>query len=341
MRPELAATNPRRNSLASIDSVSCNTSTLLAKRSVSPTVGRSLGTHCLDSSNPHQHLTSFRHGSVVVRRLPSSSRQPLLALLRTPKDPCSATRGHALSDTPHRQEHLLSRSPPRLLEAAHELSNVQTPVIVSISRCALASSSRLPSSRRLTPALHTIRCFASSPRHHASARFELSPSTLLALARCHVVRGARQARSLHLTVTRMGRSHGSHLSGTHLHFGKADGSDPGRHRPMSAAHDSIFKTGTRCPGSLRFAFPARRGGSRFTTPSQSRGPPAASRGHCLSSQRLRVSRGCFVACGFPGRNWRLLRAVESTGVPRFSPARMRQRASRTPPDGLGLRHRVA
>lgn len=77
--------------------------------------------------------------------------------------------------------------------------------IVSISRCALASSS--PSVLSERPLFRgerrfevdgsgTTRCFASAVRLSAPLGSGFSPSTALALVRCHHVRGARQARPL-------------------------------------------------------------------------------------------------------------------------------------------------
>lgn len=72
--------------------------------------------------------------------------------------------------------------------------------------------------------------------------------------RGHLGGGARQARSRRLTASRTVRSRGARL-GHSSTMGTANGSDPGRHRPMSATHDSVFKTGILRPGTLHSVFP--------------------------------------------------------------------------------------
>lgn len=56
-------------------------------------------------------------------------------------------------------------------------------------------------------------------------------------------------------------------------MGTANASDPGRHRPMSATHDSVFKTGTLRPGTLHSVFPhlaVARASRRYSQPRRSR-----------------------------------------------------------------------
>jgi hypothetical protein len=71
---------------------------------------------------------------------------------------------------------------------------------------------------------------------------------------------------------------------------------------MSATHDSVFKTGTLCPGTLRFVFPhvtVAHASRRSSQPRRSR--LHVSRVHVPHPQRFRAYRECFVARGFPGR----------------------------------------
>lgn len=56
-------------------------------------------------------------------------------------------------------------------------------------------------------------------------------------------------------------------------MGTANAGDPGRHRPMSATHDSVFKTGTLRPGTLHSVFPhlaVARASRRSSQPRRSR-----------------------------------------------------------------------
>jgi hypothetical protein len=61
-------------------------------------------------------------------------------------------------------------------------------------------------------------------------------------------------------------------------MGTADGSDPGRHRPMSATHDSVFKTSNPSSRHTPLGVPTPRGGSRFTASEPASAFAAASHG---------------------------------------------------------------
>jgi len=61
-------------------------------------------------------------------------------------------------------------------------------------------------------------------------------------------------------------------------MGTANGSDPGRHRPMSATHDSVFKTGNPSSRHTPLGVPTPRGGSRFTALEPASAFAAASHG---------------------------------------------------------------
>lgn len=77
---------------------------------------------------------------------------------------------------------------------------------------------------------------------------------------------------LRLTAARTRRSRGSR-SRASFAMGTANAGDPGRHRPMSATHDSVFKTGTLRPGTLHSVFPhlaVARASRRFSQPRRSR-----------------------------------------------------------------------
>jgi hypothetical protein len=95
--------------------------------------------------------------------------------------------------------------------------------------------------------------------------------------RGHLGGGARQARSRRLTASRTVRSRGCRL-GQSSAMGTANGSDPGRHRPMSAPHDSVFKTGNPSSRHTPLGVPTPRGGSRFTASEPASAFAAASHG---------------------------------------------------------------
>jgi hypothetical protein len=111
---------------------------------------------------------------------------------------------------------------------------------------------------------------------------------------------------------------------------------------MSAIHDSIFKMGTLCPGTLRNVFPPRRNGSRFI-------PSRASPGF-----RVRITKDCWSLAAstrvpsmlhhlrVPGRTHITNRFQSRQLRPPTYPAVLTRRSAielRVPPDGLGLRHR--
>jgi len=92
---------------------------------------------------------------------------------------------------------------------------------------------------------------------------------------------------------------------------------------MSATHDSVFKMGTRRPGTLLRAFPrasVARGVTPLSQPRRAR-PPCGRR--VLPPLRVRAYRACSVARGFPGRT-RTDRTIRAGCVhrrhPRLSPA---------------------
>jgi len=312
-------------------------STLLTEPRRLPRSRRSLGTarpkagsadHCLDSLKPHQPLTSIRHGSVVVRCLPRSSRHSRLTPHPHPKALLLGSVEGMPSRTPRTVEDTFSLAHPK----AHEGPVPRRPSSFSISHCALASSSRSPLSRRL---------LSYDPVVRFRGAFGASGSGLPALdhARPHrgqLGGGARQARSHRLATSRTRRSRGSRL-GHPFAMGTADGSDPGRHRPMSATHDSVFKTGNPSSRHTPLGVPTPRGGSRFTASEPASAFAAAVTG-ALSSP-----------AAFP-RVPRMLRhprdprqnATCRVHQRRPRPSRAKARSSSgQPPDGLDLRHRVA
>lgn len=195
------------------------------------------------------------HGSVVVRCVPRSSRHPLPAPRRVRRPARSAARGHVLSDVPHR----LGRARFRQPEGSRAF-RVQTPVIVPIPRCAYRELERLPSLEVHARSRTTRWLTSRTPRSRGAPGSGSSPSTMLALTRRQLESGARQARSPHLTVARTRRSRGSRLRALVRPLGSADGGDPGRHRPMSATHDFVFKTGTHSSRHTPLGVPAPRGG---------------------------------------------------------------------------------
>jgi hypothetical protein len=148
---------------------------------------------------------------------------------------------------------------------------------------------------------------------HALVRSVSLPSRLLALGSellalqprsppfvVNDSRRVRQARSLRLTAVRTRRFE-RFASRTPLTNGKVSSSDPGRSRPMSATHDSVFKMGTPWPGTLLCAFPGASVARGSTPLSQSRRVRALCVRHCPPPLRVRTYRACSVARGFPGR----------------------------------------
>lgn len=215
------------------------------------------------------------HGAVVARHLPRQlpTASPRSAWPHPKVSPRSASRGHALSDTPHRRGHALSIARRRWG------SRIQTPVIVPISRCALASSSGASSPKRGPLSYDPV--FASGARLAPGSSSSLSTS--LALPRRRSRKGRGRLGHAHLTVARPRRSHGSRFRAlVHPLLGLADGGDPGRHRPMSATHDSVFKTGTQSSRHTPLRDPSRRGGSRFTAFEPASAFAAAYTGACSS-----------------------------------------------------------
>lgn len=195
--------------------------------------------------------------------MPRSSRHSLLAPQR-PEGLCSANRGHVLSDTPHRRGHLLPRLPESMRrlqcpDARHRLD----PALRS------ASSSVSPLSKLVRS--RTTRCFASSMRLGASGS-GLGPRPRSPSPRCHSMEGRGKLDPLRLTAARTRRSRGSR-SRASFAMGTANAEDPGRHRPMSATHDSVIKTGTLRPGTLHSVFPhlaVARASRRYSQPRRSR-----------------------------------------------------------------------
>lgn len=225
-----------------------------------------------------------------------------------PKARRSAAREHTLSDVPHRLE-LLFRSLARRLargSAPRRPSSCRSRVALSRARA------RIRLSRGTRPVRPGV-----SPPHCASAQAVsgFSPSTVLALSRRHRERRARQARSPRLAAARTGRSRGSVVSSSLRHRERRRG-DPGRHRPMSATHDSFIKTGTLRPGTLRSVFPHLAVARASRRPSQSR--------------RARPRHGCIV----------LTRSVfartEDASSPAGSPAERDSRVHRRRPAAHAL-----
>jgi len=279
-------------------------------------------------------LTSSRHGSVVVRRVPRSSRHSLLAPPARrqwyPKAPARLVEGMFFR-TPRTVEDTFRLA--YLPEGFHEGSSAQTPVIVSIPHCALRARAFSPLSKLVRS--RTTRCFASSMRLGASGS-GLSPGPRSPSPRCHSMEGRGKLDPLRLTAARTRRSRGSR-SRASFAMGTANAEDPGRHRPMSATHDSVIKTGTLRPGTLHSVFPHLAVARAFTALQPASAFADASRGSVRPSQRFRAYRACFVTRGIPGRT----RLVASTSVARGPRTPERVRAQGQPPDGLDLRHRIA
>lgn len=251
-----------------------------------------------------------------------------------PEGTCSARRGHVLSDTvlsdkkPHRRGHFPSRLPEgsrglQCPDARHRLD----PALRSASS-SVSLLSKLVRSR-------TTRCFASSMRLGASGS-GLGPGPRSPSPRCHSMEGRGKLDPLRLTAARTRRSRGSRTRASFA-MGTANAEDPGRHRPMSATHDSVIKTGTLRPGTLHSVFPHLAVARAFTALQPASAFADASRGSVGPSQRFRAYRACFVTRGIPGRT----RLVASTSVARGPRTPERVRAQGQPPDGLDLRHRIA
>lgn len=203
----------------------------------------------------------------------------------------------------------------------------------SRSRIALCELERLASFEARPLSYDPVFRFLDAPWR---VGFGPRPWTALALASMSFDGGARQARSL--------SPHGGPDAPlARLTFrasfamGTANAGDPGRHRPMSATHDSVIKTGTLRPGTLHSVFPHLAVARAFTALQPASAFADASRGSVRPSQRFRAYRACFVTRGIPGRT----RLVASTSVARGSRTPERVRAQGQPPDGLDLRHRIA
>lgn len=169
------------------------------------------------------------------------------------------------SRTPRTVEDTFCLACPKACEG----SSAQTPVIVSIPHCALrARASRLfrSSSALVRPGVSLPRC-AMARRGSGLGPGPRSPSP-----RCHSMEGRGKLDPLRLTAARTRRSRGSR-SRASFAMGTANAEDPGRHRPMSATHDSVIKTGTLRPGTLHSVFPhlaVARASRRYSQPRRSR-----------------------------------------------------------------------
>lgn len=203
----------------------------------------------------------------------------------------------------------------------------------SRSRIALCELERLASFEARPLSYDPVFRFLDAPWR---VGFGPRPWTALALARCHSMEGRGKLDPLRLTAARTRRSRGSR-SRASFTMGTANAEDPGRHRPMSATHDSVIKTGTLRPGTLHSVFPHLAVARAFTALQPASAFADASRGSVRPSQRFRAYRACFVTRGIPGRT----RLVASTSVARGPRTPERVRAQGQPPDGLDLRHRIA
>lgn len=117
------------------------------------------------------------------------------------------------------------------------------------------------------PGVSLPRCASRHPSVQASRLRPRSPSFDVT-----TYEGLGKLDRFRLATVRTHRSHGSRL-GHPTTMGAVDGSDPGRHRPISATHDSVIKTGTRCPGTLHNTFPRdvmARASRRYSQPRRSR-----------------------------------------------------------------------
>jgi hypothetical protein len=329
MLQELAATATRRSSPASADSASRQRVSLLTEWSASPCgLDGPLEPVCLDSLNPRRPLASVVTARSSFAACPAApdTLSSLHAGVRRPAR--SAARGHVFPTAVSRPPPLGHPSPSRTcsFSPARRLASVSRPD----ARHRADPAVRLPRARAAPLSRGSCALSYDSVAHLPDARSRgtsgsgSSPSTVLALTRRQLESGARQARSPHLTVARTRRSRGSRLRALVRPLGSADGGDPGRHRPMSATHDFVFKTGTHSSRHTPLGVPAPRGGLALHG---ALGQPRRSRprheGLFVPSQRLRAYRGCFVARGFPGRT-RLARppalprcphACEHSGLP--------------------------
>jgi hypothetical protein len=188
----------------------------------------------------------------------------------------------------------MSSRTSRTVENAHpsrnpeatRLPNALTPVIVSISRSALASSSSrstvtlrcsgsclcgggslTSSTCALVRPSFATRC--AHPLLFLRARRELFARNHTRSGLCRKSRKVRRARSP-FASRRSGRAaRAAHVPNI-CSAGMRSSGDPGRHRPMSATHDSVFKRMV----AKRWApvvsvhsasrIPTRRSGSRYT-----------------------------------------------------------------------------
>jgi len=302
-------------------------STLLAEPRRLPRSRRSLGA-TRPKAGSADHLsqlaeaspTSDVHLSRLGRRSLLASQLPTLSphSASTPEGASARLgRGHALSDTPHRRGHLPSRSPE-----GSRGSSAQTPVIVSISHCALASSSRSPLSRRLLSYDPVVRfrgaCGASGSG--------LRPSTMLALV--EVNSGEGHGKLDHIVSRRPGRAARAALvSGIRSPWERRTVVIPVVIDRCQQPTILFSRPATLRPGTLHSVFPHLAVARASRRPSQPRRSRLQSRGHCPPPQRFRAYRECFVTRGIPGRT----RLVASTSVARGPPAPKRARARGSPP----------
>jgi hypothetical protein len=337
MHPELAATSTRRSSSASADSVSwrsvhapCGASAPAAVSTVPwngpPESGVRRPLSRLAEASP----TSDVHSSRLGRRSLLASQLPTLSphSASTPEGASARLgRGHALSDTPHRRGHLPSRSP-----GGSRGSSAQTPVIVSISHCALASSSRSPLSRRLLSYDPVVRfrgaCGASGSG--------LRPSTMLALVEVNSAEG--HGKLDHIASRRPGRTARAALvSGIRSPWERRTVVIPVVIDRCQQPTILFSRPATLRPGTLHSVFPHLAVARASRRPSQPR------------RSRLQVTGALSSPAAFP-RVPRMLRhprdprqnATCRVHQRRPRPSRAKARSSSgQPPDGLDLRHRVA
>lgn len=304
---------------------------------------------------------AFCHDPVVVRRFPYDSRQPSPVSFRRPEGPRRSTcSSHALSGIPNRRE----RSSPSLARRLVRLPSALTPVIVSIPRSAFPASS---SSSLAVPegcgasALPEVSLFRAPPVlsydpvslydtrfhfcfHAHAASFSLAAK--LSSVPCHTSRRAWRARSPFASRRSERAARTAHVSNIHP-AGMRSGGDPGRHRPMSATHDSFFKR--REPVvSVHSAsrIPTRRSGSRYTPLS------SQPRWTCLPVASVVLSRRFDMRSGYasspngsPAERslWTTEALLHDDCVHRRSPLASRRstKALGVPPDGLDRIRRIA
>ena len=180
------------------------------------------------------------------------------------------------------------------------------------------------------PGVSLPRCASRHPSVQASRLRPRSPSFDVT-----TYEGLGKLDRFRLATVRTHRSHGSRL-GHPTTMGAVDGSDPGRHRPISATHDSVIKTGTRCPGTLHNTFPRdvmARASRRYSQPRRSRS-------HLEGIVLLRCVSARTENASSPADSPTEHDNVASTGVARAHSAQARSSTGH-PPDGLGLRPQPA